>query len=479
MAATEPKGHGQHAGLWVFPDVSVMSRDVAEKARSIPRPLSMALVVTGILFILGIVGFVARALDNGFSDISAWGYYLSVFSMVFMVTSGAPLAAVAFRFTKSHWRRPLSRVSELFAIVGILNFLMFIPLMFMLPSIGNPDAVGGVIEGGLAVRKTIWFEGPIGAPHAWNVVGVGGLVVTSLFILWLSAMPDMAESRHTATGFKRALYNKLSGNWYGTKRQWNAQKAGLALLGAFYFMTLIFMHFTISSDYAQSLIPGWKDSIFPVIYTITSLHMGFGAVLGTLFILRRFGGYDGYIGKSTFWSGSKVMLGITLLWIYHLFAFFITFWYGRLEVEQNIIKYLITDTYAIIFVLNLAFSFALPFAVLIWNPVRRSDWGPALAGGLLIIGGIMFNIRIFVGSANAAPGSHIYDYLFEHVPSPVFPDVWDVFMVIGGLAAAVFVYLLATRLLPVLSLWEVKEGALYQKWGKLHRGEYLILGKPE
>jgi len=305
------------------------------------------------------------------------------------------------------------------------------------------------------------------------------LVVTSLFILWLSAMPDMAESRHTATGFKRTLYNKLSGNWYGTKKQWNAQKAGLALLGAFYFMTLIFMHFTISSDYAQSLIPGWKDSIFPVIYTITSLHMGFGAVLVTLFILRRFGGYDGYIGKSTFWSGSKVMLGITLLWIYHLFAFFITFWYGRLEVEQNIIKYLITDTYAIIFVLNLAFSFALPFAVLIWNPVRRSDWGPALAGGLLIIGGIMFNIRIFVGSANAAPGSHIYDYLFEHVPSPVFPDVWDVFMVIGGLAAAAFVYMLATRLLPVLSLWEVKEGALYQKWGRLHRGEYLILGKPE
>ena len=182
MAATEPKGHGQHAGLWVFPDVTAMSRDVSEKTRSTPRPMLMALVATGILFILGIVGFVARAVGDGFDDISAWGYYLAVFSMVFMVTSGAPLAAVAFRFTKSHWRRPLSRVSELFAIVGILNFLMFIPLMFMLPSIGNPEAVGGVIEGGLAVRKTIWFEGPIGAPHAWYVVGVGGEVVTAEFI---------------------------------------------------------------------------------------------------------------------------------------------------------------------------------------------------------------------------------------------------------------------------------------------------------
>jgi len=25
----------------------------------------------------------------------------------------------------------------------------------------------------------------------------------------------------------------------------------------------------------------------------------------------------------------------------------------------------------------------------------------------------------------------------------------------------------------------VKEGTLYQKWGKLFRGEYQILGKPE
>jgi molybdopterin-containing oxidoreductase family membrane subunit len=476
MAVIEPKGHGQHAGMWVFPDAAVMTQDVGEKTKAMPRPFTTALAVTGIFFILGIVGFIARAVDDGFDDIAPWGYYMAIFSMVFMVTSGAPLVALAFRFTKSHWRRPLSRVAELFSIVGILNLLMFIPLMFLLPGIANPDAV---IEGELAVRRTIWFEGPIGAPHAWDLVGVVFLTITSLTILWISAKPDMAECRDTATGFRRWLYNYLAGNWYGTKRQWNAQKAGLALLGAFYFMTLIFMHFVISSDYAQSLIPGWKDSIFPVIYTITSLQMSLGAILVVLFIMRRWGGYEGYIGKSTFWSASKVLLGVTLLWVYHLFAFFITFWYGRLEIEQNVIKYLVTDTYAIIFLLNLIFSFAAPFAVLLWNPVRRSAWGPALAGVLVLFGGLMFNIRIFVGSANAAPGAELYKAFMEHVPAPVYPDIWDVFMVVGGLGAAVFLYLAATKLMPLISIWEVKEGTLYQKWGKFIRGEYLILGKPE
>ncbi len=462
--------------MWVFPDATVMTADMGEKTKAMPRPFTMALAATGILLILGIVGFIARAADDGFGEIGPWGYYMAIFSMVFMVTSGAPLVAVAFRFTKSHWRRPLSRVAELFSIVGILNLLMFIPLMFLLPDIANP---GEVAENELAVRRTIWFEGPIGAPHAWDLLGVAFLTITSMAILWISAIPDMAECRFTATGFRRTLYSRLSGGWYGTKRQWNSQKAGLALLGAFYFMILIFMQFVISSDYAQSLIPGWKDSIFPVLYTITSLQMSLGAILVVLFIMRRWGGYEGYVGKSMFWSASKVLLGVTLLWVYHLFAFFITFWYGRLEIEQNIIQYLVTDTYAIIFLLNLIFSFAAPFAVLLWNPVRRSAWGPALAGVLVLFGGLMFNIRIFVGAANAAPGAELFQPIMEHVPAPVYPDIWDVFMVIGGLGAAVFIYLLATRVLPVISLWEVKEGTLYQKWGKFMRGEYLILGKPE
>ena len=38
------------------------------------------------------------------------------------------------------------------------------------------------------------------------------------------------------------------------------------------------------------------------------------------------------MGQAPFWAASKVLLGLTLLHTYHLFAFFITYWYGRLEV---------------------------------------------------------------------------------------------------------------------------------------------------
>jgi molybdopterin-containing oxidoreductase family membrane subunit len=308
------------------------------------------------------------------------------------------------------------------------------------------------------------------------MLGIIGLALAGLVILWVSMTPDLAEARLTATGFRRSVYRLLSGHWHGTKRQWTYQKAWLAMLGAFYFMLLIFMHFTISTDYAMSMIAGWKDSIFPVVYSLTGFQSSLGLVLVILFILRRWGGYHTYIGISPFWSASKLVLAFSLLWCYHMFAFGITYWYGRLEVEQNILQYLLFKSYGGMFAANFLLSFVMPFLLLLWNPVRRSDWGPALAGMIVLAGAFVFNLRIFVASFNAGD---VYAHFLADVPPPVYPALWDVFIVLGGLGLVAFFYLLATRLFPLMCVWEIKEGTMYQKMGNFMRGRYLVLAKPE
>ena len=475
--AEHSSGH-YPADMWVFPQADLVTAQVMERTTSRCRPYTVALLIAAVLTGLGVVGFIIRASADGLGDYTAWGYYMAAFSFIFMVTSGAPLAAVAFRFTKSHWRRPLSRVAELFAVVGVLNVLLFIPMAIALPSIMNPDFVPGM-EGEMAARRAIWLGTsgvPRGAPEWWDILGLVGLAVTSMAILWLSLMPDLAQSRNSVSGFRRSLYGLLAGRWYGTKRQWIQQKAGLAMLGGFYFMLVVFVQFLIISDYAMSLIPGWKDSILPPLYTVMSFQNALGLLLVVLFVLRKWGGYQQYIGTSLFWSASKILLGLSLLWTYHLFAFFITFWYGRLEVEQSVIKYLMFESYAGVFWANVVFSFFVPFFLMIWNPVRKTAWGPALAGLSALAGGFLFNIRIFVGSFNAGD---LYSLGLARVPAAVYPDLWDIFMVLGILGAAALVYLAAAKLFPVMSIWEVKEGAMYQRMGTLFRGEYLILAKPE
>ena len=472
--SSHSESHYPH-DMWVFPDAQSATQDIANKTTSMPGKFKLGLAIAGVLAIVGIVGFILRMLTDGFSGHEAWGYYGAIFSYIFIITSSAPLVAVALRLTKSHWRRPISRISELFALVGVVNVILYIPLIYLLPPINNPNFTQGM-HGELQIRKTIWMEVPAGAPHLWDFLGIISLAVLSLIILWVSVVPDLAEARYATKGWRRGLYTLLAGHWYGTKKQWIHQKGSLALLGALYFLMVVFVHFLIVSDYAMSLIPGWKDSILPPLYTITGFQSSLSIILIIAFVMRKWGGYRDYFGTSVFWSASKIQIGLTLLWTYHLFAFFITLWYGRMELEQNILRYLMFESYSWLFWLNVIFIFLIPFWILVWNPVRKTAWGPALAGSFILVGNLMFQIRIFVGAFNAGDIYHLG--LFK-VPPPVFPDVWDIFMVVGGLGLVAFIYLLGTKVLPALSVWEVKEGAMYQQMGSLYRGEYLILAKPE
>ena len=489
-------GHGHHAGMWVFPQAEQVTADVSGKTAALPSGYKLALAAAGILTVLGVLGFIIKLSSGGFAAPGPWGYYAGAFSFIFMVTGAAPLAACAFRFTKSHWRRPVSRVAELFAVIGVVNIILFIPLMLAMPPIYNPEAegLGGTdalrqeralgnaaeccLPGStdLEVRRTLWFEAPFGAPHLWDFLGLVGLAVCGMALLRLSARPDLAQAYYAATGWRRTFYGLISGGWYGTKKQWNAQKAGLALLGAWYFMLLIFVQFIFVTDYAMSMVPGWKDSVLPPMYTVMSFQSALSLILVVLFVMRRKGGYAGYIGKAPFWSASKILLGLTLLWTYHLFAFFITYWYGRLEHEENIIRYVFTQPYLTLFLGNFVFSFVAPFLTLIWNPVRRSDWGPTLAGGFALVGALLFNLRTFNAAFNT--GEH-FEFALTRVPAAVWPGLTDVFLILGGLGLVALIYLLAAKVVPLMSIWEVKEGAKYQKMDTLVKGEYLVLAKPE
>ena len=444
----------------------IVTEDVSKSFFSFKSSYGAVLLALGAVFVLGIIAFIFRAL-GGFDDSQRdeWGYYSAMFAFLLVTAGSAPVVAVALRLTRNHWRRPLSRISELYAVVGLLSLLWFLPLMALLPP----------IEG----RKTLWvFDEFPGVPIWWDFFAVLGLVVCGLALVTLSALPDMALLARHDDGLRGRILGRIAGSWRGTWDQWNYHRRGLWALGALYFMLLIMVHTLINVDFVMSLVPGWKDSILPAHQALTGLQAALGSVLVAAFLVRMLGGYKKYIPMETFWSASKILLGLSLLWGYFWFAGFVTFWYGRAPVEQAVLKTFMFESYRVPFLLNFFFSFLVPFTMLIWNPVRRSAIGPTIAGASVVLGAFFMTVRLYV-PAFGIPDEVLTLPALETVPLPIKPDAWDILIILGGVAGGALVYMLAAKLIPILSIWEVKEGLLYQRVRPFLRKRYQVLGKPE
>ena len=443
----------------------MVTEQVASDFFNVTRNYKLVVAILGSVFAIGIVALILRFLDGfGVDERAQWGYFSAMFAFLLITAGSAPLVAVGLRWTKNHWRRPFSRISELYAVVGLLTILWFIPLMALLPP----------LEG----RRSLWVSSEfIGVPLWWDFFAVLGLVVCGLGLLVLSAIPDMAVlARQGNDGPRTRFLRSVTSFWQGTQAQWNYHKIGLTLLGAFYFMLLIMVQTMINVDFVMSLVPGWKDSIMPAHQALTGIQTAVGLALVTAFILRATGRYQDFIPMESFWSFSKILLALCLLWAYFWFAALITFWYGRTLTEQNVLKTFMFESYRIPFLLNFFFSFLIPFLLLIWNSVRKSILGPSIAGACVLIGAFFMTIRLYVPAFGI---EDVTGHALKAVQLPIKPDVLDILIILGGLAGAVLIYLLASRIFPILSIWEVKEGLLYQRVRPFLRSKYLVLGKPE
>jgi Ni/Fe-hydrogenase subunit HybB-like protein len=424
-------------------------------------------LVLGAFLILGVVGFVLKVADDGFNDRRAWGYYVAMVSFLLSTAGGAPMLSVAPVLAKANWIRPVMRVSQLFSAIGVLTAIMSIPLIFILPPLVEDEVR----------RRSIWFGSPSYFPHIFDTIAIFGIVIVGLALLWATSIPDLAAIRENGTGRRQTWARRLAPNFIGTWGQWKVLRMRMGVLAAFYFLFLIFTHILFASDYIHALVPGYKDAIFPMYHALTSLQAGVASVVLAVFVLWKFGGYHRYLGINQMWSLAKLQFALSLMWFYFFFSAFIVFWYSRTPQTEKVIELFDQGPHLWAFLGALFCCFIIPMWTLMWNFIRVSMRGPAIIAAVIIFGTLLDRIRLAVGAW--AVETDLGAKALDAVPSTVWPDLWDIFMFLGMFSGAALLYILATRLLPAISLWEIQQSRLISRPGTFMRGEVEIVGKPD
>jgi molybdopterin-containing oxidoreductase family membrane subunit len=246
-------------------------------------------------------------------------------------------------------------------------------------------------------------------------------------------------------------------------------------------MMLVFVHFFISVEFLMVHVPGWIDSLYPITHAHNALQAGVATVMLTMFFLRQFGGYKDYIGLDQFWGLGKLLLALSLLWFWFWFSSFNVFWYGGKPSEQAVLELLVKGPYLYLFITIFILVFILPWFTMIWNPVRRSVWGPAILATSVLIGTLLDRIRLYVASWDVAGRSMAkeLEMKMQDVPTKIqTPGYEDIFIMVGFIAGSILIFMLATRLIPAVNLWEQKEMLLYKAEIQFHRTKVTVMGKP-
>ncbi len=482
MASHNGNGSHHHTpreGLYVpFTTQGAVVKDLIGKHDKPSDKWWSGVAAGAILLVLGIIGFVLR-LSDGVGDRIVWGYFAMMFAFVLTTAQAAPMVAIAPRIANGHWRRPISRAAELWTAVGLFNILLFIPMLWILPPLSDG-------------RRSLWFfdpespvysQVPTYSPHIWASAALLALVITGVLLLWLSALPDLALIRDNgAPGWRQRWAARLSRNWIGSTKQWHMLRHRMGILGAFYFMMLIFVHFLISVDFLIALVPGWIDALFPITHAASSLQAGVATVILTMLVLRQWGGYKEYITLEQFWGVSKLLFALSLLWFWFWFSSFNVLWYGKKPVEQAVLDMMMFGPYRLDFLAAFLLCFVTPLVVMVWNPVRKSIWGPTIMSVAVLVGTLFDRLRLYVAAYSIPgigdPNVDKHGLVLGELPKAHFPDVPDIMMILGVFGGCVLVYLLFARLIPPVNIWEQKELMLYKMHKAYHRTQVLVLGKP-
>ncbi len=383
-----------------------------------------------------------------------WGVFLVNTVFWIGISHAGTFISAILRVFKAEFRRPFTRAAELMTTFGLIQAgaSIFMHLgrvwlaywMFPVPN-----------------ERQLWpnFHSPL----MWDLLAITTYVLGSTMYLFLPLIPDLAMARDRSTGWRKTFYRILALGFRGTEGEWRHLTTAMNIFAFAIIPVMFSVHTIVSWDFEMAMRPGWSSTVFGPYFVLGALHSGMGAVAIVLFIMRyTMKHMDYFIRKEHFDALGKLMMIVSFAYAYFFFNDYIVQWYGGDAATDNLLHWLEAGPMAWMFFQMVGFNIVLPFLTL-WNKrIRTTPWLLAIIG-LLINVGLYWELYIIVPVMLTINRMPFTWRLYE-------PRI-EVFLTIGTFAMFLLFYMIASRLIPLVPVWEVQEGQMthsLRKVGKAH-----------
>jgi len=372
-----------------------------------------------------------------------WAFYITTFVFWIGISHAGTLISAILRLVNAGWRRPVTRCAEV-----ITAFALMIGAMFPIIHLGRPWLFFWLMP--YPNQRMIWpnFRSPL----VWDFFAISTYLTGSLLFLLLPMIPDLALVRDKTTGWRHRVYGVLALGWQGTPKQWHRLESAMQIMAIAIIPVAVSVHTIVSFDFSMAPVPMWHSAIFGPYFVAGAIFSGIAALIIAMAALRKFLHLEEYLHPVHFQNLGKLMLMMSLLWTYFIFNERLTVWYGNASAEREVFLVTQRGSFAPLFWTMVACNFAIPFVILSIKKLRTIT-GCVIASFTVVIGMWLERFLIVVPSL----GHKYLPYTWGHYrPRPV-----EIIIVTSTFAAMVLLYVLFSKLVPIISIWELKVGEHY------------------
>jgi molybdopterin-containing oxidoreductase family membrane subunit len=354
--------------------------------------------------------------------------------------AGTLISAILLLF-KQEWRTSINRFAEAMTLFAVLCAALFPILHTGRPWLAAywlfpyPNVMG------------LWpnFKSPL----IWDVFAVSTYFTVSLMFWFVGLVPDLATFRDRAEhSFIRKIYGLLAMGWRGSARHWARYEKAYLILAGLSTPLVLSVHTVVSFDFSVGIVPGWHATIFPPYFVAGAIYAGFAMVLTLAIPLRELYKLHDFITPRHIDNMCKVMLCTGLIVVYGYMSELFFGWYSGNEYERFMLRNrTYYGPYAWTYWLLLLCNFLVP--QLMWSKKLRHNL-------IVVFTVVMFiNVGMWLERFVIIVTSLHRDFL----PSSwemYYPTRWDILTLAGTIGLFLFLFFLFVRLLPMISIFEVR-----------------------
>jgi molybdopterin-containing oxidoreductase family membrane subunit len=401
------------------------------------RGFRLLAAVCGAIAVWGLVAWLTQ-LRRGLSATGLnvpvyWGLYITHFVFFIGISHAGTLISAILRLAKAEWRRPITRAAEVITVL-----VLFFGMGCILLDLGRPDRL-----------LFVFRHGNFRSPLLWDVVSVTTYLTASTIYLYLPLIPDIAILRDTIPR-RRRFYRALALGYTGAPRQKRILERAISVMAVLVIPIAVSVHTVVSWVFAMTVQPMWHSTIFGPYFVVGAIFSGIAALILAMAVVRRAYRLEAWLKPVHFNNLGVLLLVMSLLWFYFTFAEFLTTYYGGEPTHMVVFLSKTEGRFSPLFWTMVTTCFVIPFALLANRRTRGTVWGTVVAS-ISVEAGMWLERFLIVVPSLSIPR-------LPYAAAPYAPTwvEWSLFA--AFVAVFVLLYACFTRLFPIVSVWEVREG---------------------